>query len=289
MFHRVKPETQQDPQESRTNPVEEKIQDQAVEAKPFQKPAAAQPERKPAQPQQTFKQEKDVKIMNEKNQDRTFEAQDDNAVQSPRSLEIPPGSYQRPGQPPARAIGGYPGAYPGSSSYGAAHRPDATPTAAQRTLTIGSGITMSGEIESCDYLLVEGTVEAALKGASVLEISESGVFYGTVEINEATIAGRFEGDIKVNGRLTIRASGTITGTIAYKELEVESGAVIDGRLTPVSASQSASKAPSASANNKNRQQQAAPSAKVKSSKEDSQLEAANSDGELFSSNAAAAE
>ncbi len=71
-----------------------------------------------------------------------------------------------------------------------------------RTLTIGRGINMSGAIESCDHLMVEGTVEAALKGAKLLEIAETGTFYGTVEIEEATIAGRFEGDITVNGRLT---------------------------------------------------------------------------------------
>lgn len=195
-----------------------------------------------------------------------------------RALDIPAGAYQRPGQAPVRSIGGYPGAYPGATSY-SPHRAEPAASASQRTLTIGSGITMSGEIESCDYLLVEGTVEASLKGASTLEIAESGVFYGTVEIDEATIAGRFEGDITVNGRLTIRSSGTITGSIAYKELEVESGAVIDGRLTPVSAAQAANKG-----SPKNKQQQA-PAPKAKSAKEDQSP--ANSDGELFSSKAAA--
>lgn len=102
-----------------------------------------------------------------------------------------------------------------------------------RSLTIGRGINMSGEIEACEHLIVEGTVEAALKGAKVLDIAESGTFYGAVEIDEATVAGRFEGDLTVNGRLTIRASGVITGSIAYRELEVEAGAMIDGRMTPM--------------------------------------------------------
>lgn len=290
MFHRVKPETQPEPQETRATAadVPEKTEGKAMDVKQYQKPAPAQPERKPApaqtqqQAQQPFKQEKDTKTMNDKNQDRGFDAQDEQATQAARApLDIPAGAYQRPGQAPVRAIGGYPGAYPGSS-YGAMRQEPAASTA-ERTLTIGAGITMSGEIDSCDYLLVEGTVEAALKGASVLEIAESGVFYGTVEIDEATIAGRFEGEIKVNGRLTIRSTGTITGSISYKELEVESGAIIDGRLTPVSAAQAQAKAPAKASNNK---QQHASAAKVKSAKED-QPEPANSDGELFSSSAAA--
>ncbi len=161
-----------------------------------------------------------------------------------RSVDIPASPFQRPGQPPVAAAnaaapaaprmappayGGYPAAYATSPTMSAASDPKS------RRLVIGQGITMSGEIESCDLLVVEGTVEAALKGASVLEISESGMFYGTVEINEATIAGKFEGDLTVNGRLTVRSSGSITGAIAYKELAVEAGATIDGKITPLGA------------------------------------------------------
>ncbi|PCJ02748.1 MAG: hypothetical protein COB14_01830 [Alphaproteobacteria bacterium] len=135
-------------------------------------------------------------------------------------------------QPSVARSGGYPGSYSGSSSYTAPQASDVY-SGGDRTLTIGRGINMSGEIDACDHLMVEGTVEAALKGAKLLEIAESGTFYGTVEIEEATIAGRFEGDITVNGRLTIKSSGVITGSVAYRELAVESGAVIDGRMTPL--------------------------------------------------------
>lgn len=128
------------------------------------------------------------------------------------------------------------------SAYGQAYsQPQTSGAQSQgRRLVIGEGITMSGEIEACDTLLVEGTVEAALKGAEVLEISETGVFYGAVEIEEATIAGRFEGDITVNGKLTVLSSGAITGSIVYKELAVEAGAVIDGKISPMSAEASSS-------------------------------------------------
>lgn len=145
--------------------------------------------------------------------------------------------FQRPGAPaqPAQPalnprVGGNYTAYP---AYGGAPSPigSAAAESNKRRLIIGEGITMSGEIESCDHLVVEGTVEAALKGANILEINEKGMFYGTVEINEATIAGKFEGEITVNGRLTIRGTGSVTGAITYKELAVEAGAVIDGKLS----------------------------------------------------------
>lgn len=160
-----------------------------------------------------------------------------------RPIDIPgnPAGLQRTMQPP-RMPGAFPGSYTtgpvtGSSSYAAA-----TGRAAEgRRLVVGEGISLSGEIESCDVLIVEGTIEAALKGAKILEIAESGVFYGAVEIEEATVAGRFEGDLTVNGRLTIRSTGSITGEISYKELAVEAGAMLEGKITPLSGSQSVKK------------------------------------------------
>lgn len=157
-----------------------------------------------------------------------------------RSVDIPAAGgnpFQR--SAPAAAAP----ARPSVPAYGAGNYPSyGTPVASSSTgssgrrLVIGEGITMSGEIESCDHLVVEGTVEAALKGANILEIAEKGMFYGTVEIAEATIAGKFEGDITCSGRLTIRAGGSVIGAITYKELAVEAGATIDGKITPVGGS-----------------------------------------------------
>lgn len=210
--------------------------------------------------------------------------QNDQTATTGEDRDLPPISgYQRVGQPPVRAaapvgpVGAYPGAYPGYGLKPHQSEQSASRVSSDRRLTIGAGITLSGEIESCDYLLVEGTVEAALKGANVLDIAESGVFYGTVEIGEANIAGRFEGDITVHGRLTISATGTVTGSISYKELEIEAGAVIDGRVTPLSAIPSTAKKPSATKGSKG---------KDASGKAENQS-ANSSEGELFGKVAAA--
>ncbi|MAF68250.1 MAG: hypothetical protein CMH25_02765 [Micavibrio sp.] len=142
-----------------------------------------------------------------------------------------------PGTP--GAYGTYnPTPYAASSTPAATTSTSSTPSPSMggsngRRLVIGEGINMSGEIESCEHLLVEGTVEAALKGAKVVEISQSGVFYGTVEIEQATVAGRFEGDITVSGRLMIKSSGSVTGKISYGELAIEAGGTLDGTLTPL--------------------------------------------------------
>ena len=172
-------------------------------------------------------------------------AADDNKTENkdaPSRIDIPGGVFSRPGQQApiaGRVPGAYPGAYPGAAApYGQQNTAAASDPASGRKLYIGQGITLSGEIESCDHLVVEGTVEAALKGASVLEIAEAGAYFGTVDIDEATIAGRFEGDLTVRGRLTVKASGSITGSITYKELAIEAGSNIDGKLSPLDAKSS---------------------------------------------------
>lgn len=187
------------------------------------------------QPEQAT-QEEEVKIMAEENQNDKSDTTAQQQTQPAAAQGSAPAgsSFARPGQPaPTRVPGsfGYPGAaYAGTSAAGSE---SPSTNHSNRKLIVGEGISMSGEIEACDHLIVEGKVEAALKGANMLDIAETGVFYGTVEIDEATVAGRFEGDLTVNGRLTVRSGGSITGAIAYGELEVEAGATIDGKLSPL--------------------------------------------------------
>ena len=99
-----------------------------------------------------------------------------------------------------------------------------------RKLIVGREITLSGEIAACDHLIVEGTVEASVKDCHRLEVAEAGLFRGAVEIHEAEIAGRFEGQITVQGRLYVRSTGRIEGKIQYGELAVDAGGTLDGEI-----------------------------------------------------------
>lgn len=161
----------------------------------------------------------------------------DNELSDLRSNNTPSTAYSPRPAPsagfstfPSRPMGAPAASAPVTSSYGAM---STTSTAEGRRLVIGEGINISGEIDACHHLVVEGQVEATLKGASILDIAESGTFYGSVEITEATIAGRFEGDLKVDGRLTVRSTGIIIGSLSYRELAVETGATIEGKITPL--------------------------------------------------------
>ena len=99
-----------------------------------------------------------------------------------------------------------------------------------RKLIVGREITLSGEITSCDKLIVEGSVEANLTNCRDVDIAESGLFKGSASIEDAEIHGRFEGDLVVRKRLLIKASGRVSGTIRYGQIEIECGGQISGDI-----------------------------------------------------------
>jgi cytoskeletal protein CcmA (bactofilin family) len=103
-----------------------------------------------------------------------------------------------------------------------------------RKLVVGQGVLLSGEINSCDLLVVEGSVQANLQNCQHMTIAETGFFDGNATIDEAEVHGRFEGDILVRRRLLIRANGRVSGTISYGEIEIEAGGKISGTIQATS-------------------------------------------------------
>lgn len=135
---------------------------------------------------------------------------------APAAPAAAPANRARPAGAAPRPMGGERGNFTGQPDNG--------------RLTVGQEIKMSGEIKSCDRLVVEGTVEANLTDSRALEVTETGVFRGTAEIDMAEINGVFEGDLNVEGRLFVRAQGRVSGTVRYGELEIERGGRISGEI-----------------------------------------------------------
>lgn len=102
-----------------------------------------------------------------------------------------------------------------------------------KVLLIGREISLSGQITACDKVVVEGRVEAQLTESRFVEITETGQFKGSAEVEEAEIRGRFEGRLSVRGRLLIRGSGKVSGEIAYGQVEIECGGEISGTVQTV--------------------------------------------------------
>jgi cytoskeletal protein CcmA (bactofilin family) len=121
---------------------------------------------------------------------------------------------------------------PGAPVAGArSDKPQAAPQAAtDRQLVVGREIVLSGQINSCDSLVVQGSVSANIAGCRQLDIARSGTFKGSASIENADIDGLFDGELTVTGRLLIRATGKVKGVVRYKEIEIERGGQIVGEI-----------------------------------------------------------
>src|SRR6185312_6993506 len=129
--------------------------------------------------------------------------------------------------------------------------PRQTPTAAapatpvrrseteHRKLIVGREIALSGEITSCDRLVVEGSVEANLANCRDIDIAESGLFKGSASIEEAEIRGRFEGTLTVRKKLLIRSTGKVVGTVRYTQIEIEAGGQLAGDIQVLASNEAA--------------------------------------------------
>jgi cytoskeletal protein CcmA (bactofilin family) len=141
-----------------------------------------------------------------------------------RKVDLPGGA----GTAPQAGVGA-------TEAVGAPAQPQAEPDRfGGKRLIVGEGIRLSGEISSCDRLVVEGEVEVTLNDTLALEIARSGRFTGGCEVEEADISGVYEGDLTVRKRLFVRGSGKLTGTVRYGELELERGGQIAGNISVLS-------------------------------------------------------
>jgi len=82
--------------------------------------------------------------------------------------------------------------------------PRAGETTDHKKLIVGREIILNGEIRTCDFLVVEGRVEAVLQDCKNIEIMAPGEFKGAAEVDVADISGRFDGDLTARQRLIVR-------------------------------------------------------------------------------------
>jgi cytoskeletal protein CcmA (bactofilin family) len=106
---------------------------------------------------------------------------------------------------------------------------DETAVSTDRTLIVGKGMVVSGEIKDCDCLIVEGQVDAGVS-CKELKIARGGLFTGTAVVINAEVIGRFDGALKVTQRLAVRESGRVSGEVRYQQIEIECGGQISGQI-----------------------------------------------------------
>ena len=95
---------------------------------------------------------------------------------------------------------------------------------------ISEKTSLEGKLTTPGTLTVMGSLEGDAK-SSTLEIYKDGKVIGSVEAENVTIAGYFEGEIICHNLLTIAQTATVKGSVAYGKLTVESGGILDAKIS----------------------------------------------------------
>lgn len=161
---------------------------------------------------------------------------DDGATPAVKPLSTPANAPSRPSPMPAAPAGGRAEIPTRAADPRAGGNPKrAAGDEDDNRLAVGRGIRLKGEIVACDSLVVEGHVEANISGAKILEVTDSGLFDGRAEVQEAEISGRFQGELVVAGKLTVHATGRVSGVVRYGQIVIEAGGEITGDMQSLAA------------------------------------------------------
>lgn len=99
---------------------------------------------------------------------------------------------------------------------------------------IAPGVEIVGDVVISDGLRVDGHVEGDVLckpgTRGLLVLSEKGSISGAVKVHDAVVNGTIRGDLEVEHFLELQANARITGNITYRQLRMECGAAVDGRL-----------------------------------------------------------
>jgi cytoskeletal protein CcmA (bactofilin family) len=106
-------------------------------------------------------------------------------------------------------------------------------TASQIDSLIGRGTRIEGDIHFTGGLRVDGEIYGKIVAESVpatLVLSEHGTITGQVDASHLIVNGSITGPVRVSTFLEMHSKARITGDVEYAMIEIQQGAVIEGRM-----------------------------------------------------------
>ena len=103
------------------------------------------------------------------------------------------------------------------------------PAKGSAKVIIGNGVSMNGEIKKADEVQIDGEADIIVKTDNLV-VGATGELKGNIETHNADVWGKFDGDIKASGTMTIQEDGVVSGKIEYQNLQIKLGGKISGDI-----------------------------------------------------------
>lgn len=95
---------------------------------------------------------------------------------------------------------------------------------------IGKDTCFKGSIKAKGLIRIDGEMEGEIETQGDVVIGEGGKVNLELKARHVAIAGRFEGNLEAEGKLEIKNSGIIIGSVKTNGLLVDDGAVFSGSM-----------------------------------------------------------
>jgi cytoskeletal protein CcmA (bactofilin family) len=99
---------------------------------------------------------------------------------------------------------------------------------------IGAGTKIVGDVHFTGGLRVDGEIDGSIIATpgkpSTLVLSEHARVNGAVNVTHLVVNGEVSGPVNVAEYLELQSKSKVTGDVHYKTLEIQLGAVVEGKL-----------------------------------------------------------
>ncbi len=95
---------------------------------------------------------------------------------------------------------------------------------------IGKSVTIKGEIQGTEPLIIEGTVEGRVQIETSVMIRDSGLVKADLDASNLNIAGGVIGNIAVKEKVEIVNGGYVVGDIRAPRVVINDGASVKGHI-----------------------------------------------------------
>jgi cytoskeletal protein CcmA (bactofilin family) len=94
---------------------------------------------------------------------------------------------------------------------------------------IGSGTEFQGELNVKGTLRVDGRFDGKVNAAWII-LGETGLIKGEISAKKIIIAGKVEGNLRVQEIVEIKATGKVFGDIFTNKISMAEGAKVNGKI-----------------------------------------------------------
>ena len=109
-------------------------------------------------------------------------------------------------------------------------RPSFDSDSSNTNTMIGTGTTITGDLESNGDIRIDGILKGNLKGKAKIIIGADGFVEGNIEGLQADIMGHVTGNIKVQELLYLHGTTEVHGDIFAGKLQIEPTAILNGKV-----------------------------------------------------------